>query len=58
MALILIEEYGDGRRKEYTAIKGGLATEIPLVVSGQSRVPHLHPRSWLVLYKTTRELPS
>jgi carboxyl-terminal processing protease len=30
--LILIEEYGDGRRKEYTAIKGGLATEIPLVV--------------------------
>jgi carboxyl-terminal processing protease len=30
--LILIEEYGDGRQKEYTAIRGGLATEIPLVV--------------------------
>ena len=30
--LILIEEYGDGTRKEYTALSGGLATEIPLVV--------------------------
>ncbi len=30
--LILIEEYGDGKQKEYRAISGGLATEIPLVV--------------------------
>lgn len=30
--LILIEEYGDGRRREYTALGNGLATEIPLVV--------------------------
>jgi carboxyl-terminal processing protease len=30
--LILIEEYGDGQRREYTAINGGLATEIPLIV--------------------------
>jgi carboxyl-terminal processing protease len=29
---ILIEEYGDGRRDVYTALSGGLATEIPLVV--------------------------
>jgi carboxyl-terminal processing protease len=30
--VILIEEYGDGTQKEYTAISGGLATEIPLVL--------------------------
>jgi carboxyl-terminal processing protease len=29
---ILIEEYGDGRTDVYTAIRGGLATDIPLVV--------------------------
>lgn len=29
---IMYEEYGDGRRDTYEAIKGGLATEIPLVV--------------------------
>ena len=28
----MYEEYGDGRRDVYDAIKGGLATEIPLVV--------------------------
>jgi carboxyl-terminal processing protease len=30
--VIMYEEYGDGRRDTYSAIKGGLATEIPLVV--------------------------
>src|SRR3989337_706637 len=30
--VIMYEEYGDGRRDTYEAIKGGLATEIPLVV--------------------------
>jgi len=30
--VIMYEEYGDGRRDVYDAIKGGLATEIPLVV--------------------------
>lgn len=30
--IIIIEEYGDGRRKTFEAIEGGLATEIPLVV--------------------------
>jgi carboxyl-terminal processing protease len=30
--VIMYEEYGDGSRDTYTAIKGGLATEIPLVV--------------------------
>lgn len=29
---IMYEEYGDGSRDTYNAIKGGLATEIPLVV--------------------------
>jgi carboxyl-terminal processing protease len=29
---ILIEEYGDGRTDVYNAIRGGLATDIPLVV--------------------------
>jgi carboxyl-terminal processing protease len=29
---ILIEEYGDGRTDVYSAIRGGLATDIPLVV--------------------------
>ena len=28
----MYEEYGDGTRETYNAIKGGLATEIPLVV--------------------------
>jgi carboxyl-terminal processing protease len=30
--VILIEEYGDGRTDVYNAIRGGLATDIPLVV--------------------------
>lgn len=30
--VIMFEEYGDGRRETYSAIEGGLATEIPLVV--------------------------
>jgi carboxyl-terminal processing protease len=30
--VIMYEEYGDGTRDTYNAIKGGLATEIPLVV--------------------------
>jgi carboxyl-terminal processing protease len=30
--VIMYEEYGDGRRDTYEALKGGLATEIPLVV--------------------------
>ena len=30
--VIMYEEYGDGRRDTYSAIKGGLATQIPLVV--------------------------
>lgn len=30
--IVLYEEYGDGRRKPYSAIPGGLATKIPLVV--------------------------
>lgn len=30
--VILIEEYGDGTQKKFTALSGGLATEIPLVV--------------------------
>jgi carboxyl-terminal processing protease len=30
--VIMYEEYGDGSRDTYNAIKGGLATEIPLVV--------------------------
>ncbi|HZD57194.1 MAG TPA: S41 family peptidase, partial [Anaerolineales bacterium] len=30
--VIMYEEYGDGRRDTYTARKGGLATDIPLVV--------------------------
>jgi carboxyl-terminal processing protease len=30
--VVLIEEYGDGTQKEFTALSGGLATEIPLVV--------------------------
>jgi carboxyl-terminal processing protease len=30
--IILLEEYGDGTQKEFTALSGGLATEIPLVV--------------------------
>ena len=30
--VIMYEEYGDGSRYTYDAIKGGLATEIPLVV--------------------------
>lgn len=30
--VIMYEEYGDGSRDTYTAIRGGLATEIPLVV--------------------------
>lgn len=30
--VIMYEEYGGGRRDTYSAIKGGLATEIPLVV--------------------------
>ena len=30
--IVLIEEYGDGTQKEFTALSGGLATEIPLVV--------------------------
>jgi carboxyl-terminal processing protease len=28
----MYEEYGDGRRDTYDAVKGGLATEIPMVV--------------------------
>jgi carboxyl-terminal processing protease len=30
--VIMYEKYGDGRRDTYSAIKGGLATQIPLVV--------------------------
>jgi carboxyl-terminal processing protease len=30
--VIMYEEYGDGTRDTYNAIKGGLATEIPLIV--------------------------
>jgi carboxyl-terminal processing protease len=30
--VILIEQYGDGRKEEHTAQKGGIATEIPLVL--------------------------
>lgn len=30
--VIMYEEYGDGRRDTYTARKGGLATDVPLVV--------------------------
>jgi carboxyl-terminal processing protease len=30
--VVLIEEFGDGKRQVYEAISGGLATEIPLVV--------------------------
>jgi carboxyl-terminal processing protease len=30
--VVMYEEYGDGRRDEYKAIEGGLATQIPLVV--------------------------
>ena len=30
--VVLYEEYGDGRRKPYNAIPGGLATKIPMVV--------------------------
>ena len=30
--VIMYEEYGDGRQDTYTARKGGLATEVPLVV--------------------------
>jgi carboxyl-terminal processing protease len=30
--VVLIEEYGDGTQKEFNALSGGLATEIPLVV--------------------------
>lgn len=30
--VVLIEEFGDGRRKEYEALPGGKAIEIPLVV--------------------------
>lgn len=30
--VVMIEEYGDGTRKTYNAIAGGLATDIPLVV--------------------------
>jgi carboxyl-terminal processing protease len=30
--LILLEEYGDGRQREYRALGGGLATQIPLIV--------------------------
>jgi carboxyl-terminal processing protease len=30
--LLMVEAYGDGERKEFTARSGGLATEIPLVV--------------------------
>ncbi len=30
--VVLIEEYSDGRRQEYNAYPGGLATEIPLII--------------------------
>lgn len=30
--VVLYEEYGDGRRKPYDAIQGGLATKIPMVI--------------------------
>jgi carboxyl-terminal processing protease len=30
--IVMYEEYGDGRRDEYQAIEGGLATKIPMVV--------------------------
>ncbi len=30
--VVMYEEYGDGRRKSFQALSGGLATEIPLVV--------------------------
>jgi carboxyl-terminal processing protease len=30
--IVLLEEYGDGTQKEFKALSGGLATEIPLVV--------------------------
>lgn len=30
--VVMYEDYGDGRRKVFTAISGGLATDIPLVV--------------------------
>ena len=30
--IVMFEEYGDGRKVEYEARKGGLATEIPLVI--------------------------
>lgn len=30
--VVMYEEYGDGRKVSYEAIKGGLATEIPLVI--------------------------
>jgi carboxyl-terminal processing protease len=30
--VVMYEEYGDGTRREYNALRGGLATDIPLVV--------------------------
>ncbi|MBN1373668.1 MAG: S41 family peptidase [Anaerolineaceae bacterium] len=30
--VVMVEEYGDGTRREYNALRGGLATDIPLVV--------------------------